>query len=62
MENLDLIELHFEITNPKDHEKRYQVIRVNLNESIRLSKYILKKILVKKNSFENYPRLDKFTK
>ena len=66
MNNQDSIELHFEISDTKnsskEDEKKYRVIRVNLSESIRLSKYILKKVLVKKNQFEIYPTVDKFTK
>lgn len=63
--NSDSIELHFEVTGnigSKNDDKKYKVIKVKLNDSIRLSKYALKKVLVKKSLFEIYPTLDKFLK
>ena len=59
----DSIELHFEITGKSDQDdKKYKVIKVNLSEKVRLSKYALKRVLIKKNQFEMYPTMDKFLK
>jgi hypothetical protein len=66
VENFDQIELHFENQNTNEtksnNEKPYRVIRVKLNDNIKLNKYILKKVMVKKSQFEMYPTLDKFLK
>lgn len=66
MNDFDQIELHFENQNfdetKSKKEKPYRVIRVKLNDSVKLSKYILKRVMVKKSQFEMYPTLDKFLK
>jgi hypothetical protein len=66
MNDFDQIELHFENQNIDKTksclEKPYRVIRIKLNDNVKLSKYILKRVLVKKNQFENYPIFDRFLK
>ena len=63
MKENDSIELHFEISGKADQaDKKYKVIKVKLSENIRLSKYALKRVLIKKSQFEMYPTLDKFLK
>ncbi len=63
IEDQDLIELYFEVNGKSNsEEKKYKVIKVKLSENIKLSKYALKRVLIKKSQFEIYPTFDKFLK